>query len=125
MATGLTPITVGRGFPTKISAGPRITMVGGLTWGITAGFGFREPTWIGDQPGFRGERVAIILAGPRCRRAVRASFMKDGLSAPESISSTTSGRNITTFVMFASSANPTCEIGYFQQRRMNPISQTQ
>src|SRR5215813_5053792 len=100
MAIGLTPITGGRGFRTKISAGPHITMVGGLTWGITAGCGSREPIWIGDQPGFRGEQAAIISAGRRCRRAVRESFMKDGLLAPESISSTTSGRNITTFVTY-------------------------
>src|SRR5436189_829535 len=46
-ATGLIRITVGRGFLTRTSAGPRITTVAGLISPITAGRGPREPTWTG------------------------------------------------------------------------------
>jgi len=65
----------------RISAGPRITMVAGPISLITAGSGFQEKTWIGDQPGFHGGQAAITLVGRLCHRAGLVSFMKDSRSA--------------------------------------------
>src|SRR5205809_6839432 len=77
-AIGLTPIWVGRGFPMRTSAGPPITMAGGHSWPITAGFGFPAALWTGDQPGFPGERGAIMSAGRRCLRAGLEWLSRDG-----------------------------------------------
>ena len=63
MATGLTPMMVGRGSLMKILAGPPITMAVGPGWLITAGSGFPAAISIGARPGFPGEPAATMSAG--------------------------------------------------------------
>src|SRR5213594_1132963 len=100
MATGPTPITGGRGFPTKISAGQRIITVAGPILPITAGYGFPEAIWIGVQHGFPGELVATMWAGRLCPRAAQGLFMSDNRSACRYMSCAISDRNSTISAMF-------------------------
>src|SRR5207248_10585889 len=77
MVTGPTPMTDGRGSPTKISGGPLTIMGAGLAWPIRAGSGFRATIWTGDQHGFPGEQVATMSVGRRFLRVVLELFMRD------------------------------------------------
>src|SRR6266404_4467100 len=116
-AIGLTPIWVGRGFPMRTSAGPPITMAGGHSWPITAGFGFPAATWSGDQRGFPGEQGAIMSAGRHCLHAVLELFTKDGQLVVAWISSSTSVPNTTILWMLVSSVSRCCAIVFLRGRK--------
>src|SRR5258707_14525630 len=94
MATGLTPTTVGRGFPMKTSAGPRTTMAAGRDWRITDGSGSQAAIWTGARHGARGEPVETRSDGRPFLHGGRRLAMKGSQSAPPSTSGTISGPDI-------------------------------
>src|SRR6266481_4417878 len=65
MVIGPTLMTDGLGFPTKILAGPLITMAVGSDWRITGGSG--SPVTNGVRLGYRGVQAATTLVGRRYR----------------------------------------------------------
>src|SRR6266480_2591222 len=103
MVTGLTLMTDGHGFRTRISAGPLITMAAGRIFRIMAGSGFPETIWTGDQHGSRGGPAVIMSAGRLCRHVAQALFMREGPLALRWTSSSISVQSITTFARFATS----------------------
>src|SRR5437762_13141695 len=116
-AIGLTPIWVGRGSRMRTSVGQPITMAGGHSWPITAGFGFLAAIWNGVRRGFPGEQGAIMSAGRHCLRAVLELFMKDGRLAVAWISSSTSVPNTTILWMLVSSVSRCYAIVFLRGRK--------
>src|SRR5438105_6523733 len=115
MVTGPTPMTDGRGSPTKISAGRLIIMAAGLAWPIRAGFGSLVAIWTGGQHGFPGEPVATMSVGHRFLRAALELFMRDSRLALAWTSISISVPTTTTLSMLGLSVSRSCAIEFLHR----------